>query len=97
MTDQFKDRFAERVERLAKLHKLHAPAWVICSEVLLVLKGAFGVHPKEMGAAFAEWLNDVARAECGICPTCGKDRPHELHTCDPCLREAAEEVFDAAD
>jgi hypothetical protein len=82
---------AERIARLKSLHDLKAPPSILCTEVLLVLKATFAVHPVEMGTVFASWASCVAQAEVGICPECDSPRVHEMHVCDRCIEGADED------
>lgn len=83
---QLRVTFGSRVERLHKLCGLNAPLPIICSEVLLVFKGAMALWPEEMGRTLTEWLCGTARGEVAICDRCLSYTPHEVHVCAACLR-----------
>ena len=85
------ENFNERVQRLAKFVEIHAPKVIICAEVMLVFKAAFGCYKEFMRNAFGDWVNEVQLGEIATCPHCLKYMPHEQHICDNCLNKANEE------
>lgn len=93
MKEELEQTFKERIERLYKLSTLsYCPKPILTEAVLLVLKGAFALHPTEMGESFAQWIANVHLSEVAICPHCSKYMPHGQHICEDCLRKEGEEL-----
>lgn len=65
------ERLDERSRRFAKLVALHAPSYVLCSDLMLLVKAVVCLYPETYGQVMAESLRKAARREHGLCVFCG--------------------------
>jgi len=82
-----------RVERLAKLVKLNAPKYIICSEFILVLKALGGACPEELGQVWGTFMQQASRMSMNRCLKCGEDMSLSEGSydgwCGTCMNQAA--------
>ena len=82
--------FDERLDRLARLHALNAPATIICSALVLVIKAAVLLYRttfwESLHASIAGWF----MVGMGFCPECRGDY-RAFPVCPECLDKAAED------
>lgn len=69
----FKDRFIERLEKMASLTKQEMPNIILAHQFVLVFKSMIGVCGEDFFIKFNEFLlQDICRVM-GFCQTCDKE------------------------
>ncbi len=94
--DYWKRLLDIRVERFAKLVKLDAPRWVLCSDFMLLMKSLAALCPDEFGALYAQSLQKSARISNGRCTLCGGPNEERAATgedvCKSCMDQIRRDV-----
>jgi hypothetical protein len=85
----------ERTTRFHKLVELNAPAYILCSDLMLLMKAVAGLYPEDFGKVYSEMVIKSGRIGLSLCAHCGKPHEQEGQTepwCADCEADAAVDV-----
>jgi hypothetical protein len=72
-TEDVERYFEVRLERLVKLHKLHAPWPIIARELVLIVKAITLIDKAKFWEEWADMMRPGFRSDAGFCAECGNE------------------------